>query len=79
MKIELDVRDAAGNVTGLWTHDVTLDDGSFLEMGIAEGQHGYTWVVSGDTERSAVVSDSKQYGSYEHALNAAVSYISGLY
>jgi hypothetical protein len=78
MTIALDLRDRAGAPTGLWNHHVTLEDGTFLEMGIWEGEHGFRWVVSGDTEHGVGESDGKGYDSYERALGAATSYLSGL-
>jgi hypothetical protein len=78
IQVAIDFRDVAGSVTGLWNHDVTLEDGTFLQMGISEGAHGFRWIVSGDTEHSAEETDGKGYGSYEHALDAAMAYLSGL-
>jgi hypothetical protein len=78
MTIEFDLRNGAGAPTGLWNHHVTLADSTFLEMGIWEGEHGFRWVVSGDTQRAVGESDGKGYDSYERALDAATSYLSGL-
>ena len=78
LNIAIDLRDMAGSVTGLWNHAVTLDDGTFLQMGISEGEHGFRWIVSGDTELGVGASDGKGYGSYEQALDAAIAYLSGL-
>jgi hypothetical protein len=78
MTIRIDLRDMAGSVTGLWNHDVTLIDGTCLQMGIWEGERGFWWVVSGDTAHGVGESDGKRYGSYEQALDAAMSYLRGL-